>query len=200
MASQFIKNTIQTLLDWTNISNYSSADTLSFACEKHIEDKSKELERKQEEQLKQEQKIESCAEITENARKMLETANNDLQKEIDAYKINFRILRDAINLVLQSQNEKNESISSLSELSKMVGNFDTDNFQRNSKKYDGSAKNAEKVFSEALQCQERAVDQLKSIEFDRDNIERHIQEIKAIQEQLRQKMERCKETKKTKDE
>lgn len=200
MASQFIKNTIQTLLEWTNLSNYSSADTLSLACEKHIEDKSKELKRTQDEQLKQEEKIKSCTEITENARIMLEKANNDLQNEIDTYKTNFRTLRDATNLVLQSQNEKNESISSLLELSSMVANFDTKNFQLNSKKFDDAVKNAEKVFSEALHCQERAVSRLKSIEFDRDNIQRHIQEIKAIQEQLKQKMEKCKETRKTKDE
>ena len=200
MASQFIKNTIQTLLEWTNLSNQSSADTLSFACEKHIEDKSKELKRKQDEHMKQEEDIKLCIENTEKARTMLENTNNILQNEIDDYKTNFRTLRDAINLVLQSQNEKNESISSLLELSSMVANFDTKNFQCNSKKYNDAVQNAEKVFSDALQCQESASSRLKSIEFERDNIERHIQEIKAIQEQLKQKMEKCKETRKTKDE
>lgn len=200
MASQFIKNTIQTLLEWTHLSNYSSADTLSLACENHIEDKSKELKRTQDEQIKQEEKIKSCTEITENARLMLEKANNDLQNEIDTYKANFRTLRDAINLVLQSQNEKNESISSLLELSAIVGDFDTKNFEYNSKKLNDAVKNAEKVFLDALQCQENAVDRLKRIEFKRDNIQRHIQEIKAIQEQLKRKMEKCKESRKTKDE
>ena len=50
MATQFIKNTLQTVIDWANLSNYSTADTLSFACEKHLEEKTKDLKKKQDEQ------------------------------------------------------------------------------------------------------------------------------------------------------
>lgn len=200
MATQFIKNTLQTVIDWANLSNYSTADTLSFACEKHLEEKTKELKKKQDEQELQENHIDSCKINTNKARETLEEANNVLHGEIVEFKTKYKVLRDAINLVLQSQNEKDETIKSLLELSTILQQFDTKDFVLKSKKYNDKVENAEKYFSTMVDLEKDSLSRLESIKYEKGNIEQHIAEIESIKEQLENKLVNCKETRKTKDE
>ncbi len=200
MATQFIKNTLQTVIDWANLSNYSTADTLSFACEKHLEEKTKDLKKKQDEQELQENHIKSCKINTNKARESLEEANNVLHGEIVEFKTKFKVLRDAINLVLQSQNEKDETIKSLLELSTIVQQFDTKDFALKSKTINDEVKSAEKHFSTMVDLEKDSLTKLESIKYEKENIEQHIAEIESIKEQLESKLVKCKETRKTKDE
>lgn len=192
MASEYITTTLWKYFPWGK--EVSTATTLANACDTHILQKQSDLKIIIQSENANLKKYNEKKNVTKDAKTTLKINQTCLSKVLKTHKENFKNVRDAINLVLQTPLNE-ETIQSIQQLYCLVNDFSETKFLEVVSDHKNKIKDSEEALKHAMQEEKQLKNIYLNTSAQREVIEEHIREIKRIQSQLDEKLKHNEEKK-----